>query len=160
MSDSDSVESELDKNEDNVENSDSIADKKEDIGSVISEKEEKPIESADSKQVQVSTKQNDVDDLKSDFSQKTVISNQDQLKQELSDVESDLGALKVPHEEVNTAVSTGSLIKEGSLLSELDNLITKRHFADEEKRKQKQMKLFTGYHRTKDGSHLIIDDEL
>ena len=134
--------------------------KNEDTISLKPEQEEKSIKSTDSEQASAAIKQANEDDVKSDFSQKTVISNQDQLKQEMSDVESDLGELKVPHEEISTAVLTGSLIKEGSLLSELDNLITKRHFADEEKRKQKQMKLFTGYHRTKDGSHLIIDDEL
>ena len=134
--------------------------KNENTTSIKSEQEEKSTKSADSEQASAVTKQADESDVKSDFSQKTVISNQVQLKQEMSDVESDLGELKVPHEEISTAVSTGSLIKEGSLLSELDNLITKRHFADEEKRKQKQMKLFTGYQRTKDGSHLIVDDEL
>ena len=98
--------------------------------------------------------------VKLDLPPTAVVSNQVQIKQDLSDVESDLGALNVPKEDVKQAVSTGSLIKEGSLLSELDSLITKRHYADEEKRKQKQMKLFTGYQRTKDGSHLIKDDEL
>tara|TARA_A100001015_G_scaffold237409_1_gene269997 strand:- start:8032 stop:9021 length:990 start_codon:yes stop_codon:yes gene_type:complete len=98
--------------------------------------------------------------VKLDLPPTAVVSNQVQIKQDLSDVESDLGELNVPKEDVKEAVSTGSLIKEGSLLSELDSLITKRHYADEEKRKQKQMKLFTGYQRTQDGSHLLIDDEL
>ena len=87
-----------------------------------------------------------------------VATNQNQINQELSDVESDLGELSVSQEDVKTAVDKGSLIKKGSLLSQLDDLITKRHYADEEKRKQKQMKMFMGYQRTDDGSHIIIDE--
>ena len=57
-----------------------------------------------------------------------VATNQNQINQELSDVESDLGELSVSQEDIKTAVDKGSLIKK-FIISQLDDLITKRHYA-------------------------------